>query len=68
MAYCLLKILFFMFSFQKNEIDMETLMLLTESDIKSLGLPIGPHRRLCIAIQERKEALASPGTILDSRL
>ncbi|XP_065082289.1 pre-mRNA splicing regulator USH1G [Ochlerotatus camptorhynchus] len=54
--------------FQKNEIDMETLMLLTEGDIKSLGLPIGPHRRLCIAIQERKEALASPGTILDSRL
>lgn len=54
--------------FQKNEIDMETLMLLTEGDIKSLDLPIGPHRRLCIAIQERKEALASPGTILDSRL
>ncbi|XP_058832680.1 pre-mRNA splicing regulator USH1G [Topomyia yanbarensis] len=54
--------------FQKNEIDMETLMLLTEGDIKSLGLPIGPHRRLCNAIQERKEALASPGTIMDSRL
>lgn len=54
--------------FQKNEIDMETLMLLTESDIKSLDLPIGPHRKLCIAIQERKEALARPGTISDSRL
>ncbi|XP_055608989.1 pre-mRNA splicing regulator USH1G [Uranotaenia lowii] len=55
-------------TFQKNEIDMETLMLLTESDIKSLGLPLGPYRKLCNAIQERKEALASPGTILDSRL
>lgn len=43
-------------------------MLLTEGDIKSLGLPIGPHRRLCNAIHERKEALSSPGTILDSRL
>ncbi|XP_055537422.1 pre-mRNA splicing regulator USH1G [Wyeomyia smithii] len=54
--------------FQKNEIDMETLMLLTEGDIKSLDLPIGPHRKLCNAIQERREALANPGTILDSRL
>lgn len=54
--------------FQKNEIDMETLMLLTETDVKSLGLPLGPYRRLCNAIQERKEALASPGTIMDSRL
>ncbi|XP_055623211.1 pre-mRNA splicing regulator USH1G [Toxorhynchites rutilus septentrionalis] len=53
---------------QKNEIDMETLMLLTEGDIKSLGLPLGIYRRLCNAIQERKEALASPGTIMDSRL
>lgn len=54
--------------FQKNEIDMETLMLLTEGDIKSLGLPLGPYRKLCNAIQERKDALASPGTIFDSRL
>lgn len=54
--------------FQKNEIDMETLMILTENDIKSLGLPLGPYRRLCNAIQERKEALANPGTISDSRL
>ncbi|XP_058065361.1 pre-mRNA splicing regulator USH1G [Anopheles bellator] len=54
--------------FQKNEIDMETLMMLTENDIKSLGLPLGPYRRLCNAIQERKEALAQPGTITDSRL
>ncbi|XP_041771529.1 Usher syndrome type-1G protein homolog [Anopheles merus] len=54
--------------FQKNEIDMETLMMLTETDVKSLGLPLGPYRRLCNAIQERREALATPGTISDSRL
>ncbi|XP_053673318.1 pre-mRNA splicing regulator USH1G [Anopheles nili] len=54
--------------FQKNEIDMETLMMLTENDIKSLGLPLGPYRRLCNAIQERKDALRAPGTISDSRL
>ncbi|XP_050074437.1 pre-mRNA splicing regulator USH1G [Anopheles maculipalpis] len=55
--------------FQKNDIDMETLMLLTENDVKSLGLPLGPYRRLCNAIQERREALANPGqSISDSRL
>lgn len=54
--------------FQKNEIDMETLMMLTENDVKSLGMPLGPYRRLCNAIQERREALAAPGTINDSRL
>lgn len=54
--------------FQKNEIDMETLMILTENDVKSLGLPLGPYRRLCNAIQDRREALAAPGSISDSRL
>lgn len=43
-------------------------MLLTEGDLKSLGLPLGPFRKLVIAIQERKNALANPGTISDSRL
>ncbi|XP_052899160.1 pre-mRNA splicing regulator USH1G [Anopheles moucheti] len=54
--------------FQKNEIDMETLMMLTENDVKSLGLPLGPYRRLCNAIQERREAMTTPGSISDSRL
>ncbi|XP_001361594.2 Usher syndrome type-1G protein homolog [Drosophila pseudoobscura] len=54
--------------FQKQEIDLETLMLLTEGDIKSLGLPLGPFRKLSFAIQERRNALANPGPMLDSRL
>lgn len=43
-------------------------MLLTESDLKSLNLPLGPFRKLAIAIQERKNALTTPGPINDSRL
>lgn len=43
-------------------------MLLTESDLKSLNLPLGPFRKLAIAIQERKNALTTPGPIHDSRL
>nr|NP_610829.1 scaffold protein containing ankyrin repeats and SAM domain, isoform A [Drosophila melanogaster]NP_788340.1 scaffold protein containing ankyrin repeats and SAM domain, isoform B [Drosophila melanogaster]AOQ11773.1 Sans-RA [synthetic construct]AAF58438.1 scaffold protein containing ankyrin repeats and SAM domain, isoform A [Drosophila melanogaster]AAO41397.1 scaffold protein containing ankyrin repeats and SAM domain, isoform B [Drosophila melanogaster]AAQ21582.1 LD20463p [Drosophila melanogas len=54
--------------FQKQEIDLETLMLLTESDLKSLGLPLGPFRKLTFAIQERRNALANPGPLVDSRL
>lgn len=55
-------------SFQKQQIDLETLMLLTEGDLKSLGLPLGPFRKLTFAIQERRNALANPGPMLDSRL
>ncbi|XP_052840742.1 LOW QUALITY PROTEIN: pre-mRNA splicing regulator USH1G [Drosophila gunungcola] len=54
--------------FQKQEIDLETLMLLTESDLKSLCLPLGPFRKLTFAIQERRNALANPGPLVDSRL
>ncbi|EDW01719.1 Usher syndrome type-1G protein homolog [Drosophila grimshawi] len=54
--------------FQKQEIDLETLMLLTEADLKSLGLPLGPFRKLTFAIQERRNALANPGPMVDSRL
>ncbi|EDW72341.1 uncharacterized protein Dwil_GK20770 [Drosophila willistoni] len=54
--------------FQKQEIDLETLMLLTEADLKSLSLPLGPFRKLTFAIQERRNALANPGPLVDSRL
>jgi len=52
----------------KQQIDLDTLMMLTEEDLKYLNLPLGPYRRLAVAIQERKNALAAPGAILDSRL
>lgn len=52
----------------QHQIDLETLMILTEEDLKYLNLPLGPYRRLAVAIQERKNALTNPGPILDSRL
>lgn len=54
--------------FEKQQIDLDTLMLLTEADMKSLNLPLGPFRKLAIAVQERKSALTAPGAITDSRL
>lgn len=52
----------------QHQIDLDTLIILTEDDLKFLNLPLGPYRRLAVAIQERKNALSNPGAITDSRL
>ena len=43
-------------------------MLLTEDDLKSLGLGMGPRKKLLKAINDRKAALEDPGEVSDSRL
>ncbi|CAG9835932.1 unnamed protein product [Diabrotica balteata] len=52
----------------EQKIDLDTLMILEESDLKSLNLPIGSHRRLVHAINERKAALENPGEVKDTML
>lgn len=52
--------------FKDEQIDLDALMLLTEGDMKSLGLPLGPYRKLVTAVQERKQALSHPGAIIDT--
>ncbi|XP_028163158.1 Usher syndrome type-1G protein homolog [Ostrinia furnacalis] len=52
--------------FKDEQIDLDALMLLTESDMKTLGLPLGPYRKLVTAVQERKQALSHPGPIIDT--
>lgn len=54
--------------FEEQKIDLDTLIILTENDLKSLNLPIGPHRKLVNAIHERKAALENPGEVTDSML
>ena len=39
-------------AFRKSEIDFEVLPELTESDLETLGLPLGPRRKLLKAIRE----------------
>ncbi|XP_055637268.1 ankyrin repeat and SAM domain-containing protein 4B-like [Toxorhynchites rutilus septentrionalis] len=41
---------------QDKEIDLNGLMSMTEKDIRTLGLPLGPHRKLCFAVEEYKSA------------
>ncbi|KAK9883455.1 hypothetical protein WA026_001633 [Henosepilachna vigintioctopunctata] len=54
--------------FEDQKIDLETLMLLTENDLNSLNLPLGPYRKLVTAVNERKSALENPGEVVDSML
>lgn len=54
--------------FDEQKIDLETLMILTETDLKTLNLPLGPYRKLVTAISERKNALENPGEVTDSML
>jgi Usher syndrome type-1G protein len=52
----------------REKIDLDSLILLTEADLKNLGLPLGPRRKLLQAITERKSALEDPGELEDSHL
>ncbi|GIY72312.1 usher syndrome type-1G protein [Caerostris darwini] len=54
--------------FQSEQIDLEALSLLSEEDLKALGMPLGPRRKLGKAVQERIKVLEDPGVVQDSRL
>lgn len=55
-------------TFINEQIDLEALMLLSESDMVALGLPLGPRRKLLKALEDRRKALDEPGEVEDSRL
>ena len=48
--------------FEENEVDLATLRLLTEGDLKELGLPFGPRKRILSLLHEEKalEKSAAP--------
>jgi class 3 adenylate cyclase len=51
-------------AFRENEIDAEVLPELTETDLATLGLPLGPRRKLLKAIAGlRQGALPSPAPV-----
>ena len=55
--------------FVKEKIDLEALMLLSESDLsESLGMPLGSRKKLMKAIEDRRQAIEEPEELTDSRL
>lgn len=46
--------------FVENHVDLKTLEVLTESDLKELGLPFGPRKRIMSAIGDLKRQAARP--------
>ena len=52
----------------REQIDMAALMLLTDRDLKDLGFPLGPRRKLLNAVGQRKETFDRPGIIIESIL
>lgn len=54
--------------FQSEQIDLDSLSLLSEDDFKALGMPLGPRRKLENAIQQRIKTLQEPGIVQDSCL
>ncbi|CAL1267847.1 unnamed protein product, partial [Larinioides sclopetarius] len=52
--------------FNKEKIDFETLVFLTEDDLKGLGLPTGPRKKLLNAIASKQNKTSSVDLTLDS--
>lgn len=51
-----------------ESIDLNTLTLCTDEDLKDIGLPLGPRRKILDAVKKRNIALSHPGPMADSRI
>lgn len=49
-------------AFLENEIDLDTLAHLGDADLRELGLPMGPRKKLLVAIAARVESASSPAS------
>jgi len=49
--------------FARNQVDLKTLFVLTDLDLKELGLPFGPRKRILNAIAELKNQTARPSGV-----
>ena len=53
--------------FAREQIDMQALLLLTEADLRELGLAMGPRRKLMAAIDHREAATTTIATTATTR-
>jgi len=52
----------------RERLDLEALALCDEKDLISIGLPLGPRKKILHAIQRRKEVMSHSGRLSDSEL
>ena len=52
----------------KEDVDLESLLLLTEDDLVAMNMPLGPRRKLLKAIQDRNDQLQHTEHLYDIRL
>jgi len=51
-----------------EKIDLESLCLCSDADLKEIGVPLGPRRKILDVVSKRKQTLASPQTVSDANL
>ncbi|CAH1793340.1 unnamed protein product [Owenia fusiformis] len=49
----------------QERMDMESLMLCSEDDLRAIGIPLGPRKKLIEACTRRRDVLKQPGPIVD---
>ena len=55
-------------TFREQEIDLETLTLLEDPELKEMGLPLGPRKKIMMAIEERRRTMKEEQVLEDSQL
>lgn len=51
-----------------EKMDLDSLLLCEENDFSSIGLPLGPRKKLLAAIKTRRDILTNPGKMRDTSL
>lgn len=54
--------------FKKEMLDLEALALCSESDLVSIGLPLGARKKILSAIERRKQLFSNAGKMTDTEL
>ncbi|CAL8303977.1 unnamed protein product [Merluccius merluccius] len=54
--------------FRREKIDLEALLLCSDTDLKSIHIPLGPRKKILDACQRRLETIDDPESIEDTEL
>ncbi|XP_038676760.1 ankyrin repeat and SAM domain-containing protein 4B [Scyliorhinus canicula] len=52
----------------REQIDLDSLMLCTEGDLKGIHLPLGPRKKISSAVERRRFILETPNKLVDTVL